>query len=192
MDSKRYVYAIRIFNENDYKPMAELAFGDGGRPNGETITIEWDDINEREKYVINAYTFIWDERDVVKEKTFDKYVKGEDRKMSGNFIIVYDYDNHKTIIKTNEHTKDDIEKIQVSILSGDEVGTIFYKDGTEQKFDAFTDPRGRYDNLFYGTYVVEDIPLWLNFKPDEDNLYDTFAYQRERYYEGKIAEKGEK
>ena len=60
-----------------------------------------------------------------------------------------------------------------------------YKDGTEQKFDAFTDPRGRYHSYFDGLYTVEDVPLWLNFEPEEGKPFDTFAYQRQRYYEEK-------
>lgn len=75
MENKRFVYAVRIFNK-DYQPMAELAFGEGGRPTGETTTIKWDNIDERNKYVINAYTFIYDERELVKEKSFYEYIKG--------------------------------------------------------------------------------------------------------------------
>lgn len=74
MENKRYVYGIRIFNKDGYKPIAELAFGDGGKPTGETIIIPWDDIEEREKYVINAYTFVWDTRFVPTHKTFDEFV----------------------------------------------------------------------------------------------------------------------
>ena len=69
-----YVYAVRLFLEDGYKPMAELAFGEGGRPNGQTTIIHWDNISEREKYCINAYTFIWDERPVVRKKTFHDFV----------------------------------------------------------------------------------------------------------------------
>lgn len=109
--------------------------------------------------------------------------------MFNNFLIVYDYDNHKTVIKLKDgYTTNDIEKIVVSIFSGDETGEIVYKDGTEQQFDAFTNSR-RYQNFFDGEYTVEDIPLWLNFEPNEDDPFDTFAYQRQRYYEDKIAEK---
>ena len=71
---KRYVYAVRIWLKDGYKPMADLAFGDGGRPTGEIVAIEWDVITEREKYVINAYTFIWDERETVKTRSFSEYI----------------------------------------------------------------------------------------------------------------------
>ncbi len=74
MENKRYVYAIRIFNKDGYQPTAELAFGDGGRPTGETEVIRWDIPAEREKYIINAYTLIWDEREPVKEKSFSEYI----------------------------------------------------------------------------------------------------------------------
>ena len=68
---KRFVYAIRIFTM-DYQPMAELAFGDGGKPTGETVIIHWNDVSEREKYCINSYTLVWDER--TKRKSFDEYI----------------------------------------------------------------------------------------------------------------------
>lgn len=74
---RRYVYGIRIFLGNDRTPMAELAFGDGGRPNGETKIIRWDCPDERDFYVINAYTYIWDERtmDIAYGSTFEEYRK---------------------------------------------------------------------------------------------------------------------
>lgn len=72
---KRYVYGVRIFLENGHKPMAELALGDGGRPDGSTVIVPWDSPEEiDEKYVINAYTFIWDEREIVQHSAFDDYV----------------------------------------------------------------------------------------------------------------------
>jgi hypothetical protein len=75
MDNKRYVYAVRLFLKDGHQPMAELAFGEGGRPNGETEIIEWDVPAERERYYINAYTFIWDEREVVKNYTFNEFIR---------------------------------------------------------------------------------------------------------------------
>lgn len=74
MENKRFVYAVRIFLEYGYKPMAELAFGDGGVPTGETEIIHWDVVEEREKYCINAYTFVWDEREPVVSKSFSEYI----------------------------------------------------------------------------------------------------------------------
>lgn len=62
MENKRFVYAMRIWLKDGYKPMADLAFGEGGRLTGEVQTIHFDDITERGKYVINSYTVVWDER----------------------------------------------------------------------------------------------------------------------------------
>ena len=60
-DPKIYgaVVAIHIWLKDGYQPMADLTFAFGGRK-----TIEWDNINEREKYQrgINAYTIIYDDR----------------------------------------------------------------------------------------------------------------------------------
>ena len=74
---KPYVYAVRLYLEDGYKPMAELAFGEGGRPNGKTEIIEWTNITEREKYCINGYTFVWDERPPVSAISFADYIKQE-------------------------------------------------------------------------------------------------------------------
>ncbi len=71
---KRYVYAVRIFLKDGYKHMAELALGDGGRPNGETVTIRWDILDERDNYIINAYTLMFDERFHDVYPTFDSYI----------------------------------------------------------------------------------------------------------------------
>ena len=74
MGFKPFAYAVRIFLEGGYKPMAEIALGEGGRPTGETKIIPWDNVYERDKYVINAYTFVWDEREVVRTKSFKEYI----------------------------------------------------------------------------------------------------------------------
>ena len=77
-ETRRLAYAVRIYLSADHTPMADIALGDGGRPTGETDTIRWDRIDEREKYVINAYTFIFDERGTPQKMTFDEYVGGCD------------------------------------------------------------------------------------------------------------------
>ena len=87
---KRYVYAIRIFLKDGHKPMAELAFGDGGRPTGETEIIHWDDPNERALFNINSYTYIWDERPVVTDYTFNSWIHWEDYET----FISSSYDKH--------------------------------------------------------------------------------------------------
>ena len=53
------VTAIRIFFQNDRRPMAELAFAYGG-----TVTIDWSCSAERKQFEsgINGYTLIYDER----------------------------------------------------------------------------------------------------------------------------------
>ena len=72
--NKRYVYAIKIYLKNGYQPMADLAFGEGGRPTGETVTIPWDVEDERNKYYYNSYTLVWDTRTTVLNMSFEDYV----------------------------------------------------------------------------------------------------------------------
>lgn len=76
-EHRQYVYAVRIYYVDGYKLMADLALGDGGRPNGDVVTIEWDCVTMRQRYCINGYTFIFDERDVVKKLSFQAYVNQE-------------------------------------------------------------------------------------------------------------------
>jgi hypothetical protein len=59
--NKPYVAAMRIYLKDGYKPMADLAILVNGMFE-RLETIRYDDVNEREKYYINAYTLIWDER----------------------------------------------------------------------------------------------------------------------------------
>lgn len=69
--NKPYVAAMRIYLEDGHKPMADLAI----LKNGELErleTIEYDNISARERYYINAYTLIWDER--VMAGTFEDYL----------------------------------------------------------------------------------------------------------------------
>ena len=77
MDNRPYIYAVRIYLKDGYQPMAELAFGDGGRPTGKTTVIRWDNIPEREQYLINSYTLIWDEREIVARNTFQQYIHND-------------------------------------------------------------------------------------------------------------------
>ena len=67
------VTAIRIFNKDGYKPMAELTFAFGG-----STIIEWDNVEQREPYLkgINAYTYIFDER--VEKVDKSKFFKTND------------------------------------------------------------------------------------------------------------------
>ena len=64
------IIAIRIYLQNGYQPMAELAFAFGGK-----VTIRWDDVIMRNKYApgINAYTLMFDER--TRFTKFEDHVK---------------------------------------------------------------------------------------------------------------------
>ena len=74
---------------------------------------------------------------------------------------IYDYANVAVEIEIKDKP---IEKIFVEIKSGDEIVTIYYKDGTQDRFDSSNCRINNYDD---GAYVVtgENIEKWLNYKP---------------------------
>ena len=61
---------------------------------------------------------------------------------------IYDYDNEKVEVEVPDKP---IDYIHVVVLSGDETGTIYFKDGTTQSFDA-SDCRNT--SYFDGEYDV--------------------------------------
>ena len=61
---------------------------------------------------------------------------------------IYDYDNEKVEVEVPDKP---IDHITVTILSGDETGVIYFKDGTTQSFDA-SDCRNT--SCFDGEYDV--------------------------------------
>lgn len=67
------IVAAHIFLKNGYQPMATLVFAFGGH-----VTIEWDNIKEREKYKegINAYTVFFDDR--TSYNSFEKILNKDD------------------------------------------------------------------------------------------------------------------
>ena len=72
--NKPYVFAMRIYFENEHEPMADLAIMHDGKVVG-VDKIHYDCPKERDAYFINAYTLIWDER-VIEDinSTFSEYV----------------------------------------------------------------------------------------------------------------------
>lgn len=61
---KRAVNAIRIYWDG-IRIMADLKFA-----YGDMETIEWTNVEQRERYVINGYTLIYDEREKPKWEDF--------------------------------------------------------------------------------------------------------------------------
>lgn len=84
---------------------------------------------------------------------------------------IYDHANNAVEIDLQDKP---IKEIYVRVLSGDEVVTVTYKDGTQDEFDS-SDCRmiAYYD----GGYFVEekDIEKWLNYKAEESK---TNSYNR--------------
>lgn len=78
------------------------------------------------------------------------------------YIKIYDYDNNVEMIEIPDGKK--IESIDVTVLSGDETGYIFFTDGTRKRFDASNCRMTSFDD---GSYTVppKKVDEWINWKP---------------------------
>lgn len=84
---------------------------------------------------------------------------------------IYDYDNQPKEIDTGNK---EINFINVIILTGDEVITIYYSDGTFENYDSSKD---RITDYFDDSYVVskENLAKWLESANDTTG---TISYNR--------------
>lgn len=90
---------------------------------------------------------------------------------------IYDYDNEKVEVEVPDKP---IDHITVTILSGDETGIVYFKDGTTQSFDA-SDCRNT--NCFDEEYIVDDMYIkeWIAINPKVGS-YDTKSYERAKAF----------
>lgn len=108
-------------------------------------------------------------------------------------ITVYDYENTPDEIEIPAQTYEDIRCIEVRVLSGDETGKIFMKNGDFIPFDS---SNTRICGFYDGEYVVvgaETIKKWNEYKPKKNGL--TISYARmsdvyEWFYEEKEENNG--
>ena len=112
-------------------------------------------------------------------------------------ITVYDYANDPVEIEIPAQTYEDILGIQVHILSGDETGIIFMKEGKHRCFDASfvcfdaSDMRIRgYDDGSYTVVGTEMIKKWIEYEPKTYGV--TISYDRmSDFYEWAYEEREE-
>ena len=73
---------------------------------------------------------------------------------------IYDYNGHATKVDTGDKV---IKQLFVQVLSGDEVVTVDYDDGTSETFDSSDN---RWDSYVNGAYFVDINHLqdWVNFE----------------------------
>lgn len=92
---------------------------------------------------------------------------------------IYDYDNGVTTCTIPNYEIDDIKRIDVTVLSGDETVDVVFKDGSIYDFDASDTRIMTFNDGFYTLTDKEDIEKWLNFKPTEEELHKTLSYVRQ-------------
>lgn len=84
---------------------------------------------------------------------------------------IYDYNNQPKEIDTGNK---EIDIINVTVISGDEVITIYYTDGTSESFDSSEDRR---INYFDDSYIIfqKDLSKWIKSAND---THGTISYNR--------------
>lgn len=86
---------------------------------------------------------------------------------------IYDYANKATVVEIPDKP---IHHITVTIISGDETGTVYFKDGTTQSFDA---SNCRSTDYFDDEYIIDFayIKEWTSINPKVDGYY-VKSYER--------------
>lgn len=90
-------------------------------------------------------------------------------------IRCYDYNNEEFSIH-DEHNEGDISIINVTVITGDEIITIYWSDNTQLNFD--TGNETRITDFYDGQYTIKDkenIHKWLNWMGTNDR---TYSYMR--------------
>lgn len=90
-------------------------------------------------------------------------------------MTIYEYDNTPVEVELPDKP---IMCIFVSVISGDETGTVQFDDSTSICFDA---SKSRILDFNDGSYIVsgEDIPKWLAFAPSDAR---TASYIRQKQF----------
>lgn len=91
---------------------------------------------------------------------------------------IYDYANKAVEVDTQGK---EIDHIHVTVLSGDEIVTVYFQDGTKIRKDS---SNCRVQSFYDGEYDVdkENLKKWQNFK-FVDTEFSTRAYSRMRAFD---------
>ena len=88
---------------------------------------------------------------------------------------IYDYKGKATKVDTNNK---EVKQLLVQVLSGDEVVTVDYSDGTNETYDS---SNNRFINRFDSSYSVtlEDLQEWIAYGVSRANSNsENLSYKR--------------
>lgn len=92
---------------------------------------------------------------------------------------IYNYDNVPSLVCISNKNIENISRIDVLLLSGDEIVCVCFKDETEVSYDS-ADLAGanRMIDYYDGKYSLsrDAIRKWLNWKPHNEGIY---SYSRQ-------------
>lgn len=76
-----------------------------------------------------------------------------------NLLEIMDWDNNRTTTDIDLDDLSQISRIEILVLTGDEIATIHYKDGTEKEYDS---SKGRLRDFYDGHIVIYDEAIELD------------------------------
>lgn len=94
-------------------------------------------------------------------------------------LTIYDYNSNAVEVEIPAKTVDDIDLIDITVLTGDETGKVILKNGDTIHFNASDH---RLVDYYDGSYCVqgsERIKQWLEFKP---TYVKTASYERQSVF----------
>lgn len=89
-------------------------------------------------------------------------------------ITILDYNNKKKEVEIGELK--DIRSMKMSVVTGDEILHVTYKDGTEKEFDSSDDRRRDYYDGGYVLYNIDTEPEINELKNEEWKNRDNYSY----------------
>ncbi len=88
-----------------------------------------------------------------------------------DYLEIMDYANNKIKTTIDLNRLDEIQSIIITIISGDEICEVQYKNGKREEFDSSND---RLQDFFDGSYVLYDVL-------DNTNFIEEFKKRKDSY-----------
>lgn len=88
-----------------------------------------------------------------------------------NYLKIIDYSGNKVKTTIDLNKLEDIQRIEIEVVTGDEICRVQYKDGKREKFDS---SNCRMTDYYDGEYTLYDVI-------DNTNLIDKFLKRTSSY-----------
>lgn len=91
--------------------------------------------------------------------------------MNNNYLEIIDYSGDKVKTTIDLNKLEEIQRIEIEVVTGDEICRVQYKNGKKEKFDS---SKCRMSDFYDGEYTLYDVI-------DNTNLIDKFLKRTSSY-----------